>query len=106
MQTALSGLDARVTITRLHADLAVSALDRDLMLQPAASAVERRREYRYGVILNPLPEPPPCANPGPARVPVQPLRCTAIPAAPANFGIVGMTILSLLAARFSRKKRA
>ncbi len=106
MQAALVGLSEQVTITRLHAELPVSALDRDLQLQPAASNAVRPRDYTYGTILNPPPEPPPCANPGPARVPAQqPIRCSTTPAMPGQFGFVGLAFAAALGVTISRKRR-
>jgi hypothetical protein len=104
MQVALTGLGNEVTLTRIHAELSATNLDRDLLLQPATNPAVLPREYRYGVILNPPPEPPPCANPGPARAPVQALRCTTIPGTTANFGFFAYAFASVVAARLLRKK--
>jgi hypothetical protein len=107
MRVALEGLDsAGITLTRMRAELSGSLLDRDLQLGPTAVPSVRDRNYRYGVIRNPPPEPPPCANPSPARPTVTPIRCTTVPAAPSALGFAGFAMMAVASARALRRKSA
>ncbi|MDP3273946.1 MAG: DUF2330 domain-containing protein [Deltaproteobacteria bacterium] len=106
MAAALAGLTSNPTITRMRADLAGQLLDRDLQLAPAAVPSERPREYSYGVVRNAPPAPPPCAVPSPARPGVTPIRCSAVPAGSAGFGLSGAAFaLSALAAAARRRAK-
>lgn len=106
MQVALAGLsNGDITVTRMRAELSSVLLDRDLQLGPTAVPSVRDRSYQYGVIRNAPPEPPPCANPSPARPTVSPIRCTTVPAAPSTVGLMGFAMFAAAAARVVRRKK-
>lgn len=106
MSVALQGLaSGEITLTRMRAELSAALLDRDLQLAPSAVPSTRDRNYTYGVIRNPPPEPPPCANTGVARPAVMPLRCNAVPAAPSAMGLTGFAMMAAGLARAMRRKR-
>lgn len=107
MRVALEGLaSGDITLTRMRAELSGSLLDRDLQLGPTAVPSVRDRNYTYGVVRNPPPEPPPCANPSPARPTVTPIRCTTVPAAPSALGFAGFAMMAVASARALRRKSA
>ena len=111
MAVALVGLEGageNIVVTRLRAELPSAFLDRDLQLTPSTNSDLRPTTYRYGVIVNP-PRVPVCDNPGPSRLPVTPLQCSAIPGVRAQLPMSVAVLLgacsALFAARRSRASR-
>ena len=103
---AVRGL-SRPWITRLRADLPASALDRDLQLQAAASAVELQPSFQAGVLVN----RPPCATDDgfysgtDATSSSRGLECSASPGARSPRGLAALFALGLAAGVVRRRRR-
>lgn len=103
---AVRGL-SRPWVTRLRADLPASALDRDLQLQAAASAVALPASFQAGVLVN----RPPCATDDgfysgtDAASSSRGLECSASPGARAPRGLAGLLALGLAAGVVRRRRR-
>jgi len=103
---AVRGL-SRPWITRLRADLPASALDRDLQLQAATSAVGLQPSFQAGVLVN----RPPCATDDgfysgtDATSSSRGLECSASPGARAPRGLAALFALGLAAGVVRRRRR-
>ncbi len=94
---AFQGIGETATLTRLRADLAASALDRDLQLMASDLGV-KERIHTYGVVRN---RPPPCGE-GPRA---EFLSCATTPGANGPTGGLLVAGLAALGVAWRRRRR-
>ena len=99
-RVAFQGIGSNATLTRLRADLAPTALDRDLQLI-ASDLGARDRNHTYGTIRN---TPPPCGSEAGSRA--EYLGCAVTPGMKGTSGGLLVTGLAAIGLAWRRRRRS